>query len=254
MNNEMLELDISDGVANLSMTHGKVNAMNLEFVTCLNKQLGELADNEEVRQVVLGGNPKVFSAGVDLKRLVDESVSYLDQFLPELVQLFLTAFEFPKPLIVAITGHAVAGGCVLGCAADYRIIASRARIGVPELRVGVPFPSAGMEIMRWAANPSAFRKMIGTGATFTGPEAVAVGLADDSVDSEHIHKAARDAIEPFSVVPPDVFRLTKRQMRQPIVDRIRRSEQLFGEEINRLWRADATRQAVTEYVVQRLTG
>ena len=248
----MIDVQIEQGVATLRMAHGKVNAMNLELLEQFNRQLDTLAADDDISTLIIAGNDRVFSAGVDLKRLVDEPPAYLDRFLPELTGMFRKVFRFPKPVIAAITGHAVAGGCVLACAADYRVISSRARIGVPELRVGVPFPSSGMEIMRWAANAPVFRKMINTGATFTGGDAVTAGLADECVEPGKVVEQAVQAKEPFSVVPPAVFRLTKRQMRQPVEDRIERGTELFGDEIENLWRASETLHAVREYVDQRL--
>lgn len=248
----MFEIEIDSGIATINMKHGKVNAMSLEFLQLLNGHLRSLADADEVKQVVVAGNERVFSAGVDLKRLVAEQNEYLDLFLPELTGMFLEVFCFPKPLVAAVTGHAVAGGCVLACAADYRVISEQAKIGVPELRVGVPFPSSGMEIMRWAANAQAFRQIINTGATFTGAQAVQAGLADESALPDRVIEVARESTKPFSVVPPKVFQLTKRQMRQPIVDRITRSQELFGDDIDQLWRDQATRDAVAAYVAERL--
>lgn len=249
----MLEIECTQAVATVRMVHGKVNAMSQEFVEKLNATFEELKADDQVKQVIIAGNEKIFSAGVDLKRLANEGAEYLDRFLPELTRLFLDVFNFPKPLIAAITGPAVAGGCVLACAADYRVIAERAIIGVPELRVGVPFPSAGMEIMRWATTRPAFRAIINTGATFRGEDAVAVGLADEISKRSDILEAAGNAIEPFRVVPTEVFKLTKRQMRLPVLDRIRRSEEEFGNEINRYWRHPETRAAVTRYVNERLS-
>ena len=248
----MIECTISDGIGLIKMAHGKVNAMSLEFVVALNEQLESLAADDRVKQVIIAGNDRVFSAGVDLKRLISEDLSYLDQFLPELTSMFMNVFEFRKPVIAAITGHAVAGGCVLACAADYRVISNRAKIGVPELRVGVPFPVSGMEIMRWATTASSFRKVINTGATFYGDEAVTVGFADETADAANVLEVAMKATEPFSVVPPDVFRITKRQMHQPVMEKIARGKELFEKEIYRLWRDDQTRGAVSAYVAERL--
>lgn len=249
----MFEIQIDGTTAVLRMVHGKVNVMNLEFLRDLNQQLDDLSSNDQVSHVVVSGNPKVFSAGVDLKRLVAEGPEYLDEFLPAISRMFMKVFTFEKPLIAAVTGHAVAGGCVLACAADFRVISTEAKIGVPELRVGVPFPSAGLEIMRWATVGPAFRRMINTGATFVGEEAVAVGLADEATNPAAVVETALEAIEPFRVVPPAVFRLTKQQMRQPVRDRIERSEELFGEDIKRLWHDENTRRAISDYVAERLT-
>lgn len=249
----MLAITEENGIARVEMSHGKVNAMSLEFVDALLNMFDRCSQNEKVHQVVLLGNDRVFSAGVDLKRLVQEGSNYLDVFLPRLSELFLAAFNFPKPLIVGITGAAVAGGCVLACAGDYRVIGERASIGVPELRVGVPFPSAGMEIMRWAASGSAFKSIISTGATFQGQRAVEMGLANQVTKHQDIRSAAEKATQAFSVVPPEIFALTKQQMRLPVLDRIRRSQDVFGARIDQLWKAEKTRETIGRYVEARLS-
>ena len=248
----MLEITEENGVALVMMRHGKVNAMSLEFIDALSGMFAEFAGKQDVRQVVLLGNDRVFSAGVDLKRLISEGADYLEVFLPKLSSLFLDAFNFPKPLIVGVTGAAVAGGCVLACAGDYRLIGEQAFIGVPELRVGVPFPSAGMEIMRWAARGPAFKAMISTGATYRGQQAVDAGLANRVVPSQNIVVETKKAIETFSVVPPKIFALTKQQMRLPVIESIRKSQELLGSKIDQLWHAAETRETIARYVAERL--
>lgn len=248
----MLNTEIQNATAVLTMSLGKVNAMSLELVEAISTSLTEFADDRQVRAVIVAGNPRVFSAGIDLKRLVSEGPEYLDVYLPKLTQLFTGALNFPKPLVTAIAGHAVAGGCVVACTGDYRVISHEARIGIPELRVGVPFPAAGLEIMRWATVGGCFRKMINSGATFVGQGAVVAGLADESCSGEIVLERAHLAIEEMLQVPPDVFALTKRQMRFPVNQAIEQGSGEFGPDIDRLWRDPATRKSIAEYVKKRL--
>ncbi len=248
----MLDLEVNNRVALLALTHGKVNAMDLELVRGLTEELERLDRDNKVDRLILAGNSRVFSAGVDLKRLIAEEMDYLDLFLPALEKMFETALRFSKPMIAAVAGHAVAGGCVLACAADYRIIADSAKVGVPELRVGVAFPCVALEIMREAVAAQAFREIINVGATFAGQSAVDVGLADLAVSKDQVIDQAFDAAERFSAVPAQVFRLTKLQLRQPVFDRIERGEERFGEEIRKLWRSEDVRGAIRNYVGKRL--
>ena len=100
------------------------------------------------------------------------------KFVPALSTMLTTAFACPKPMIAAINGHAIAGGCVLACAADKRLMSADAgRIGVTELLVGVPFPASALEIMRSALTPRYFAEAIFSGATYAPPEAGSVGLS-----------------------------------------------------------------------------
>ena len=247
----MFERSNESGITTLKMAHGKVNAMSLEFCQSMIQHLEELRKTS-CQAVILTGNERVFSAGVDLVRLVEESPQYLDTFLPTLVKMFETVFYFPKPVVAAVSGHAVAGGCVLACACDYRVIANQASIGVPELRVGVPFPVSGMEIMRWATSPQAFRQIINAGATFTGGHAVEVGLADESTEPSLLLSAGMTAVERLLTVRPAIFHLTKQQMRGPVTQLIESGRKTYGDEINRLWRDPETRNAVAAYVRDRL--
>ena len=113
----MFELAEQAGIVTLKMAHEQVNAMNLEFLLALNGHLRELAADDGVRGLIIVGNERVFSAGVDLKRLIGEGPGYLDQFLPELTLMFQNLFVFPRPVVAAVGGAAIAGGCVMACAA-----------------------------------------------------------------------------------------------------------------------------------------
>jgi Enoyl-CoA hydratase/isomerase len=140
--------------------HGKANALDTELCEAITVRLEEHR-HSSMQALVFIGQGQIFSAGVDLLRVLDGGPAYLEVFLPALSKAFETLFCFPKPVIAAINGHAIAGGCVLACAADYRIMAHQAgRIGVPELLVGVPFPTVALEIMRCVAAPEQFQALL----------------------------------------------------------------------------------------------
>ncbi len=154
--------------------------MSTEFCRALTAQLEDLR-TAPTRAVVLTGTGRMFSAGVDLPRLIEGGAPYIREFLPALNTMLATVFSYPKPVVAAINGHAIAGGCVLACAADRRLMAKEGgRIGVTELLVGVPFPAAAMEIMRHATAPQYFEHAIFSGATFTPDEAALRGWSTRS--------------------------------------------------------------------------
>src|SRR5262249_36376962 len=134
----MIKSDLIDGIAVLTMQHGKANALDVEFCNAMADQFIDLR-KASAKAVVLAGQGKIFSAGVDLKRLSEGDAGYVRQFLPTLHRLFEAVFFHPKPVVAAVNGHAIAGGCVLACCADRRIMARDAgRIGVTEILLGVP--------------------------------------------------------------------------------------------------------------------
>lgn len=117
----MIELAHQDGVAVVRMADGKANAMSLEFCEFLTTRFEELRVSS-ARAIIIAGQGRIFSAGVDLIRLLDGGTPYIRKFLPALCNMLATVFSCPKPVVAALNGHAIAGGCVLACAADRRLM------------------------------------------------------------------------------------------------------------------------------------
>ncbi len=247
----MFEISGHDSIAVVKMNHGKVNAMDIEFCEGLSHQLDALVA-EDCRAVVLTSATQVFSAGVDLLRLLDEDPGYIDPFLQALTDCFRKLFEFPKPIVAAINGHAVAGGCVLTAACDYRVIAKCLKIGVPELRVGVPFPPIALEIIRFVATQPSFQAMVNGGATYRDEQAVAVGLADSVCESSAISACALESAEQLLAIPPEVFRITKQQVRMPALTKAKQAEGELGDQILAIWNSPVMRRTIQDYVQRRL--
>jgi enoyl-CoA hydratase len=244
----MIETSEQAGVAVLRMADGKVNAMSIDFCAAVTTTFEQILP---ARAVVLTGSGRVFSAGVDLLRLLDGGPDYIRQFLPALSAMLAAVFTHPKPVVAAINGHAVAGGCVLACAADRRMMARDAgRIGVTELLVGVPFPAAAMEIMRRATAPQYFEDAILSGATYNPPEAVARGLVHDIVDPHELLDRAIDAANTLAALSPAAFAITKRQTRGPAVERLQRAD--VDADIDRIWTAPDTLARIRDYVSRTL--
>ena len=244
----MIELGEQDGVAVLRLAHGKVNAMSIEFCEALTARFAEISS---ARAVVMTAAGRTFSAGVDLVRLLEGGAPYVRKFLPVLSNMFATVFSHPAPVVAAINGHAIAGGCVLACAADKRLMArDGGRIGVTELLVGVPFPPAAMEIMRCAAASQLFADVILSGATYTPTEAVARGFVHDVVEPEALLESAVAAANVLAALPPKAFALTKRQIHAPALERMQNPE--LDAAIAEIWTAPETLGRVRDYVARTL--
>jgi enoyl-CoA hydratase len=244
----VIEVAEQDGVAVLRLAHGKVNAMSMEFCEALTARFTEISS---ARAVVMTATGRTFSAGVDLVRLLEGGAPYVRKFLPVLSEMFVTVFSHPAPVVAAINGHAIAGGCVLACAADKRLMArDSGRIGVTELLVGVPFPPAAMEIMRCAAAPQFFADAILSGATFTPAEAVARGFIHDVVEPQALLERAVAAAKALAALPPKAFALTKRQIRAPAMERMQ--SPALDAAIAQIWTAPETLARVRDYVARTL--
>lgn len=247
----MIETSYIGQIAKIDLRHGKVNAMDIEFCTALLKTLADL-QQADCAGVMITGNERVFSAGIDLKRWLSESEDYVEPFMLRLEELFERVFLFPKPIVAIINGPAVAGGCMLAAACDYRVISSEAKIGILESRLGVALPTMAIEIMRHVALPADFRRIVSIGATYKGAEAVTAGLADHCVDKQALDKTAIEAAEQLAALPIDAFRLTKQQRTLPVMRIVEQNRAELMENYLAIWKSPKTRAAISQYVAQRL--
>lgn len=205
----MIEREEREGITILRLAHGKASAMDVELLQALIDALDAAAN---ASAIVLTGTGSIFSAGVDLFRLTKEGAPYVERFFPLLRDAFVKLFELPVPVVAAVNGHAIAGGCVLTCACDYRIMADgNGRIGVAELLVGVPFPEIALRIMQYAVPNVA--PLVMTGRTVLPQEARTVGLVDEVVDAAALMERAHTMAQQFAAIPRESFRLTKQYLR-----------------------------------------
>lgn len=151
----MIELEERGAVTIVRLAHGKVNALDVELLEAIAKTFTGL---DSARAIVFTGAGRSFSAGVDLKRIVEGGLDYVRVFRPALSAAVKAVFYCPVPVVAALNGHAIAGGCVLAAACDMRLMAG-GTIGLSELRVGVPFPGVPLEVMRHALGPTT-RKLV----------------------------------------------------------------------------------------------
>jgi enoyl-CoA hydratase len=244
----MIDLKLRGDIAVLTMQHGKANAMDTTFCEDILKRLDELRISP-ARAVVVTGQGNIFSAGVDLVRALDGGPDYFKSFLPPLRRAFEAVFFYEKPIVAAVNGHAMAGGCVLTCAADRRLMAhGTGRIGITELLVGVPFPVIALEIMRFAAAPQQFDRIVYSGATFAPEAAVGLGLIDEVVPADALLDRAIAAAAALAALGPEAFALTKRQLREPVRERLERDGPRFDPAVDAIWYAPETAARIRDYV------
>lgn len=214
----MIHSEDRGAVRVLRMEHGKVQAFDLELLSDLIEAFQQ-AETSSTKALVLTGTGKTFSAGVDLFRVLEGGRLYLETFLPKLDEMLERVFLFPKPVVCAINGHAIAGGCVLSSACDYRMMSSEGgQIGVPELLVGLPFPLLPFEIVRFSMAPQHVQRVIYTGKTYSPIEALQVGLLDEVTGPESLLQNACEVAAQFGAIPSVSFRIVKEQLRKPVLD------------------------------------
>ncbi|HEX6086370.1 MAG TPA: enoyl-CoA hydratase/isomerase family protein [Thermoanaerobaculia bacterium] len=242
----MIERSSSNDVVTLRLAHGKVSALDLELAEALALTFNELATSD-ARAVVLTGTGSSFSAGVDLFRVVDGGSDYVQRFFPALSRLVLDLLGFPKPLIVAANGHAIAGGCIFTLCGDYRLMAAgTARIGMPELLVGVPFPASVVEVIRFAVPPQHLQSLIYTGRTVEPQEALRLGLIDEVTDN--LAARAEEVAAHFASLPAEGFGLAKRQLRGRAINRAKHYAHELDADALDAWSSETTHARIREYL------
>jgi enoyl-CoA hydratase len=247
----MIERSQHEGILTLRLAHGKANALDVELLEALAAELEGVA--EDVRALILTGTGTIFSAGVDLFRLTRDGADYVGRFLPLLSRVVRTLFTFPRPVVAAVNGHAIAGGCVIVLACDLRLMAEgTGRIGLPELLVGVPFPAAALEIVRFAVPRDQLQSLLYTGRTLPPPDAYAGGLVDAVVPAGELMTQAQELAGQLARVPRPVYRLTKQTLRAEALDRIDRGGALQDRLALEMWSASETHVQIREYLRRTL--
>jgi enoyl-CoA hydratase len=248
----MIDLKTEGGIAVVAIKHGKANALDIELCKGLTQCFDELRQ-ADVRAVVLTGQGRMFSAGVDLIRVSLGGADYVRDFVPTIDRLCEAVFFHPRPVVAAINGHAIAGGCVLACCADRRIMArGESRIGVTELLVGVPFPPLAFEVVRFAVPARYLPEFMFGAATYTTDAALERGWVDEVVQADALMQRAMAAAEQLASLSPSAFALTKEQLRQPVRERMARNGATSGHTVTEIWAADATLGFIRDYAARTL--
>jgi len=211
----VIELERAGDVVVVRLAHGPVSAMDVELCEAVAAQFRSLV-TDPARAVVLTGTGRSFSAGADLRSFVADGEPYVRRFLPALDAMFRAVFDLAKPVVAAVNGHAIAGGCVLAAGADVSLMAAgTGRIGLPELLVGVPFPRVAMEIVRFAVGDVAARRLMLDARTLPPDAAAAIGLVDEIVPADELlARAVARAAAMAADIPADTFAFTKQQLRR----------------------------------------
>ncbi len=203
----------ADGVAFLNLASDKVNALDVATLGEIASYLDQSEQDPAVRALVLTGEGSVFSAGLNVSEVLDNAVGRTQVLLDTLTHALVRLFRFPKPTVAAINGPAIAGGCILACACDKRLIAEGARIGATELKVGVAFPVFAVELLRHACG-SASEQLILDASLLDAEEACRLGLAHQVVPGDELHAAAAALAGQLAGLDAPAYALAKESTRR----------------------------------------
>ncbi|MEV0797390.1 enoyl-CoA hydratase-related protein [Kribbella sp. NPDC050281] len=187
---EFVNLTVSEGIGTIRLDRPKMNALNVQVQEEIRAAALEATANDDVRAVVVYGGERVFAAGADIKEMADMSYADMVKRSGPLQSSLSAVAAIPKPTVAAITGYALGGGCELALCADYRIAAEDAKLGQPEILLGIIPGAGGTQRLSRLIGASKAKDLIYTGRFVDAAESLAIGLVDKVVPAAEVYDAA----------------------------------------------------------------
>ena len=186
----LVTMEVVDAVAVITIDRAPVNAMTIAMQDRIGEIAREVARNEAVKAVVITGNGKAFAAGVDVEEMSTMSLADMHGRVHTMQACFTAVAKLPKPVVAAINGYALGGGCELALCADYRIASTKAVLGLPEVQLGIMPGIGGTQRLPRLIGSSRAKDLIFTGRHVDAEEALEIGLVDALVDPDELLDAA----------------------------------------------------------------
>ena len=206
---EFVRLETKDGIGTIRLDRPPMNALNAQVQEELRAAAAEVTAAPEVRAVIVYGGEKVFAAGADIKEMAGLSYPEMAARAAALTGSFDAVARIPKPVVAAITGYALGGGCELALTCDWRIAAADAKLGQPEINLGIIPGAGGTQRLPRLVGPAKAKDIIMTGRFVDAGEALAIGLVDRVVPAGEVYEAAVALVQPFVNGPAQALRAAK---------------------------------------------
>ncbi|MBY3554370.1 enoyl-CoA hydratase-related protein [Modestobacter lapidis] len=207
---EFVTLQVEAGVGTIRLDRPKMNAIDEQLHWEVRGAAQAAAERADVRAVVLYGGERVFAAGADIKAMSTMTQESMTGWGHELTTSFTTVAEIPKPVIAAITGYALGGGYELALCADFRVMGSTAKVGQPEILLGVIPGAGGTQRLARLVGPAKAKDLVFTGRHVGAEEALEMGLADAVVPDDEVYVTAVAMARKFAAGPPLAMAAAKR--------------------------------------------
>ena len=244
----MIDVNYNKFVAVVKLNRGVTNAMNAELIRELADTLEKLRTMPDVRAIVLSSNnEKFFSIGLDIPQLYDLAEEAFREFYKAFNRVCMELYTLPKPTVAGITGHAIAGGCILALCCDYRMIAEgRKLMGLNEIKLGVPVPYVADCILKSIVGRREAQEMMKSGEFYQSEVLLKKGLVDEVVPQAEVIARAMEKAEILSSMPPEVYRKTKEDRIEQVEVRIRARLEEKERDFIEMWFSDEARKRLRE--------
>jgi enoyl-CoA hydratase/carnithine racemase len=206
---DFVTLEVDGGIGTIRLDRPPMNALNVQLQDELRAAAQDASEHDEIAAVVLHGGPKVFAAGADVKEMATWTQADMVRRSVALQASITAVARIPKPVVAAVTGYALGGGCELALAADFRVCGDNARLGQPEILLGIIPGAGGTQRLPRLVGPARAKDLIFTGRFVDAAEALAIGLVDQVVPPDDVLDAARALAARFVAGPALALRAAK---------------------------------------------
>ena len=206
---EFVRLEVEDGVGTIRIDRPKMNALDVQVQEEIRAAALEATDRDDVKAVVVYGGERVFAAGADVKEMADMSYTDMVKRSGGLQSALTSVARIPKPVVAAVTGYALGGGCELALCADVRFAAEDSVIGQPEILLGIIPGAGGTQRLTRLVGPSKAKDIIFTGRFVKAEEALAIGLVDRVLPADQVYAEAHAWAARFSNAASYALRAAK---------------------------------------------
>jgi len=206
---DFVRLETGDGIGTIRLERPPMNALNTQVQEELREAAHAAAGDPSIRAVVVYGGEKVFAAGADITEFTTTTYQRMSVRAGELSSAFDAVAKIPKPVVAAVTGYALGGGCELALACDWRVVAADAKMGQPEIKLGLIPGAGGTQRLARLVGPARAKDLVFSGRMVDADEALRIGLADRVVPAADVYATAVELVRPYTNGPALALRAAK---------------------------------------------
>jgi enoyl-CoA hydratase/carnithine racemase len=206
---DFVRVEIRDAIGTIRLERPPMNALNRQVQDEIRDAATAVSTDDGVRAIIVYGGEKVFAAGADIKEMADMSYVDMAARAADLSDALGALARIPKPVVAAITGYALGGGCEIALACDWRVVAEDAKLGQPEIKLGIIPGAGGTQRLARLVGPARAKDIILSGRMVDAQEALRIGLADRVVPAERVYEEAVALVTPYTTGPAQAVRAAK---------------------------------------------
>ncbi|MEW6263871.1 MAG: enoyl-CoA hydratase/isomerase family protein [Thermodesulfobacteriota bacterium] len=255
MNTGNVSVEKSGPVAVVRLDKPPVNAIDLELLADAEAALTAVEADPDIRAVVVTGTGQSFCGGLNLKKVPFYHADQQRRMVEDLNRIITRLYGFPRPLITAMNGHAIAGGLILALVGDYRIgPVGPYLFGFTEVRAGIPFPYCTLELLKAELPQGTARRLMLVGRNLDSEEALTGGVLDELQPAGQVLARALELARDLAGLPAEAYGRIKRQAKGEALARMEEAVRTNSDPLLQCWLTGESRTSAPELLLQARRG